>query len=135
GAAVPGGIGPKPESRPNMYMPHAARSEAVRIGLPNSPSLGMSTPASDCAFTTSATEDRRSSPSACSSWGPDGGLDHASRKASGRGRLPACVVRIRSVLLLMWRLLRRMAALQPSLTPGLLRPDPLDLYNYRIYTS
>src|SRR5687767_2238953 len=98
GAAAPAGVGPKPERRPKIYVPHAARSEPARIGLPNSPSLGTSTPAFTWLDTTPATDVRSSSCSRRSSSRPCVGFDQASIRASGRGRLPAWVVRMRSVL-------------------------------------
>src|SRR4051812_35623399 len=56
-------------------------------------------PASRCCLTTSATAVSRRSSSACSSVGwPSMPAQIISTTSSGRGRLPACVVTIRSVL-------------------------------------
>ena len=98
GAGRRGGAGwRRPEAREpaeNIGPPGRRDRMAARIGLPNSPSFGMSMPASSWSATTSATDRRSSACRAASSCAVSVGFDHASRSASGRGRLPAWVVRI-----------------------------------------
>src|SRR5258705_11160040 len=68
------------------------------MGLPNSPSLGMSMPTSFCARTTSPMAERSRVCSAASSSVVTAFFAHMARKSAGRGRLPTWVVRMRSVL-------------------------------------
>src|SRR5262245_15884279 len=68
------------------------------MGLPNSPSLGMSMPRSFCARTTSPMAERSRVCSAVSSSALTVFFAHMARKSAGRGRLPTWVVRMRSVL-------------------------------------
>ncbi|HEX2385942.1 MAG TPA: hypothetical protein VHL99_05230 [Candidatus Binatia bacterium] len=79
-------------------MPQAPRSTAARMGFPNSPSLGISTPASLCRRTTSPIAELRRAASAASSSAVASFFAHSARKSAGRGRLPTWVVRMRSVL-------------------------------------
>src|SRR5271166_3640230 len=59
----------------------------------------MSMPASTCFSTTAATADRMRALSAVASTGTPSSLANIARtRSSGRGRLPVCVVRKRSVL-------------------------------------
>src|SRR3954462_14591600 len=94
----------------------------------------MSTPALIWLDTTSATDLRSKSFSRCSSAPPLVGFDHASMRASGRGRLPAWVVRMRCVLRCM-NVLRCCAALFPDQVPHVDRPAqhahlPARLFEY-----
>ena len=98
GASAPAGVGPKPDKRLKIYVPHAARSDAARIGLPNSPSLGMSMPNFARSATISTTDFCGSAPSMTPCPGSLMGCDHASRSSCGRGKLPACVVKKRFTL-------------------------------------
>src|SRR3989442_12753533 len=59
----------------------------------------MSTPAAACLRTTSSTAERMRAPSSARSTGTPSSLAYIMRtRSSGRGRLPVCVVRKRSVL-------------------------------------
>src|ERR1700730_3165547 len=102
GAAASVDVGPKPEIRLKIYVPQAARSEAERIGLPNSPSFGISIPVFNCSVSTADPGSGSRAGSSASSAPARVGFAQASRSLSGRGRLPACVVRIWSVLRLIF---------------------------------
>src|SRR5215831_10686267 len=81
------------------------------MALPNSPSPGMSMPRSFCCRTTSITAARSCAWKACSSLAsPAARARFASIRCSGRGRLPAWLVRMCVLLLLMALLLPASAA-------------------------
>src|SRR5215470_15412291 len=79
----------------------------MKPGLPISPSSMTSTPSSVCLRTMSPTARLTRAANASGSYGPPVALAWmSSSRSAGRGRLPACVVRIRSVLCFI-RLARR----------------------------
>jgi hypothetical protein len=76
----------------------------MKLGLPISPSFTTSRPTAACSLTLSATALRTRSANAASSTGlPSIRASIISNRSSGRGRLPTCVVSIRSVLSFMRR--------------------------------
>src|SRR6185312_16747618 len=71
----------------------------LKLILPSSPSLTLSTPHSICFFTTSRTPFLSAASSAALSYAlPSARAVISACKPSGRGRLPAWVVRILSLL-------------------------------------
>src|SRR6266545_2142026 len=71
----------------------------TKLGLPSSPSLTMSMPASACFATHSDTAERtRSANTFSSTASPFSRAWSMARRSAGRDKLPVCVVKMRSVL-------------------------------------